>query len=148
GGGEPPTADIARAALDRGVRLAVPAWVPDCAFDSCAFPEPGAYAPALVEPGCAFSKGPLGIPEPEAKTWVKPEEIDLWIVPGLLFDREKTRLGHGKGFIDRMLARRRPDSTVIALAYRWQIFDGVIPRTAHDVPMDRIIELPQAVSTP
>lgn len=43
----------------------------------------------------------LGIPEPlweqERKTPSDFGGLDLVIMPGLVFDREKTRLGHGKG---------------------------------------------------
>ena len=141
GGGEPPTADLLRDALSRGVRVAVPAWVPDAGFDVCALPRPASYAPALVGPDCVFAPGAFGIPEPERKTWVRPEEIDLWIIPGLLFDRGGVRLGHGKGYIDRMLAMRRPDSTVLGLCHDWQVSDAPIPSEPHDVPADRLVAL-------
>ena len=55
--------------------------------------------------------GTWGIPEPppsrrdELARRIAPEAIDLVVVPGLAFDRRGRRLGHGKGYYDRLLAR-------------------------------------------
>ena len=139
GGGEPDTADLVADARARGVRVAVPAWVPDGAFDACAWPPPGQYAPALLSEEVGLSAGPMGIAEPEEKVWIRPEEIDLWIVPGLLFDASGTRLGHGKGWIDRLLAGRRPDAAAFGLAFPWQVWSSPLPREPHDRPVDRLV---------
>ncbi|MBZ4688351.1 MAG: 5-formyltetrahydrofolate cyclo-ligase [Clostridia bacterium] len=82
--------------------------------------------------------GAYGIMEPCEIKPVRPEEIDLVLVPGVAFDVNGNRLGYGAGYYDRFLARLRSDATTIALAFEMQILDNVFPEE-HDVPMDYII---------
>lgn len=65
-------------------------------------------------------------------------EIDLIMVPGVAFDRRGARMGHGKGYYDKLLEHARPDTPLVALAFECQLFDE-IPTAAHDVFMDKII---------
>lgn len=81
---------------------------------------------------------------PERK--VQPEELDLIMVPGVAFDRDGARLGHGLGYYDRLLRHARPDAALVALAFECQLFAHV-PTQPHDVFMDRIIT-EKAVYTP
>ena len=69
---------------------------------------------------------------------VEPKDIDVILVPGLAFDRNRNRLGHGKGFYDRFLRGVKDDAIKIALAYDFQILDS-IPAEDWDIPMDLII---------
>lgn len=69
---------------------------------------------------------------------VDPKDIDVILVPGLAFDRNRNRLGHGKGFYDRFLRGVKDDAIKIALAYDFQILDS-IPAEDWDIPMDLII---------
>ena len=67
-------------------------------------------------------KGSYGILEPDKKKCnrVKPEEIDLVFVPGLVFDKHGNRIGYGKGYYDRWLKKiDRPKR--VGLAYSFQI---------------------------
>src|SRR4051794_26541430 len=65
-------------------------------------------------------------------------ELDLVMVPGVAFDRRGARMGHGKGYYDKLLEHARPDTPLVALAFECQMFPE-IPVGAHDVFMDRII---------
>lgn len=69
---------------------------------------------------------------------VRVEELDLIVVPGVAFDREGGRLGHGKGYYDKLLEHARPDTPLIALAFECQLFPH-IPMQSHDVYMDRVV---------
>jgi 5-formyltetrahydrofolate cyclo-ligase len=80
-------------------------------------------------------------PRPELRSLpekrVQPEDLDLVMVPGVAFDRTGARMGHGKGYYDKLLwrARRAP---LVALAFECQLFPE-IPTAPHDIFMDKII---------
>ena len=69
---------------------------------------------------------------------VDPQELDLVMVPGVAFDRRCARMGHGKGYYDKLLENARPGTPLVALAFECQLFPE-IPVAPHDVFMDRII---------
>ena len=60
------------------------------------------------------------------------------MVPGVGFDQRGARMGHGKGYYDKLLEHARPDTPLIALAFECQLFEE-IPVAEHDVFMDAII---------
>ena len=128
-GTEPPTADLADDLRARGGTVCVPVW--DAAEER--------YALAELPPDAALAPGPGGIPEPVGTARVDPGSVDLFVVPGLLFDRLGTRLGHGRGHLDRLLAARRPGAAVLGLALPWPISPDPLPREPHDVPMDAVL---------
>lgn len=81
-------------------------------------------------------------PKPELRALpekqVGVEGLDLVIVPGVAFDRTGARMGHGKGYYDKLLEHARPDTPLMALAFECQVFPE-IPTEAHDVCMDKVI---------
>ena len=58
------------------------------------------------------------------------------MVPGVAFDRRGARMGHGKGYYDKLLQHARPDAPLVALAFECQLFPE-IPTQAHDIFMDQ-----------
>jgi len=88
--------------------------------------------------------GMYKILEPKAELRGLPErqvpvaELDLVMVPGVAFTREGARMGHGKGYYDKLLEHARPDAPLVALAFECQLFPD-IPTQAHDIFMDKII---------
>ncbi|MCR4412356.1 MAG: 5-formyltetrahydrofolate cyclo-ligase [Thermoguttaceae bacterium] len=86
----------------------------------------------------------FGLLEPPAELRALPArridivEVDLVMVPGVAFDRRGGRLGHGKGYYDRLLRRARRDTLRVGVAFECQVFPAV-PMDEHDVPMDRLV---------
>jgi 5-formyltetrahydrofolate cyclo-ligase len=81
-------------------------------------------------------------PRPELRNCsnrqVPVAEVDLIMVPGVAFTRDGARMGHGKGYYDKLLEHARPDAPLVALAFECQLFPE-IPTLPHDVFMDKII---------
>jgi 5-formyltetrahydrofolate cyclo-ligase len=75
-----------------------------------------------------------GLPERQ----VPVASLDLVMVPGVAFTREGARMGHGKGYYDKLLEHARPDAPLVALAFECQLFAD-IPTQEHDIFMDKII---------
>ena len=83
--------------------------------------------------------GAYGILEPTGPLLEVTESIDLIVVPGVAFDRQGHRMGHGKGYYDRFIARfhkRRP--YLIGLCFPCQLLPSV-PFALHDAVMDCVI---------
>lgn len=73
-----------------------------------------------------------------ASKHLQPTDIDLVMVPGVAFDRNGGRTGHGKGYYDKLLQHARLDAPLIALAFECQMFEK-IPAESHDIYMDKIV---------
>ncbi len=92
----------------------------------------------VQDPGQDMEPGALGILAPAAHTpSVRPEEIDILIVPGVAFTRTGERLGYGGGYYDRYLPRCTR-ARVVALAFSEQLAD-TLPTEAHDLRIPTII---------
>jgi len=103
-----------------GVKKIVPYEVKDLERDLCA--------------------GTFGILEPkkDRAEIFNPEEIDLVIVPGVAFDRNRNRVGYGAGLYDRFLKTVKPCCPKAGIAFEFQIYDTV-PVEEHDIPLDFVI---------
>jgi 5-formyltetrahydrofolate cyclo-ligase len=83
--------------------------------------------------------GAFGILEPiPGLPTVDAGEIDLFLCPGLGFDRRGGRIGRGKGFYDGILAKARPDAVKLGVCFTHQIVDEVVMEE-HDVHMNGVI---------
>ena len=118
------------AALADGKRVAVP-W--------CDGDDLGLWR---LEAVSELEPGTWGIPEPpparrgEPGRRIAAEAIDLVVVPGLAFDRRGRRLGHGKGYYDRLLARS--PAARAGLCFDAQVFPEV-PAGPRDAVMDWLV---------
>lgn len=83
-------------------------------------------------------------PVPELTQLVAKCELDVIIVPGIVFDTSGYRIGFGGGYYDRFLA----DYTgkTIALAFDEQIVTHV-PKDMYDLPVERIVTDKNAYTT-
>jgi 5-formyltetrahydrofolate cyclo-ligase len=85
-------------------------------------------------------KGHLGVPEPQTDTF--KGHIDLILVPGVVFDRHRNRIGRGGGYYDKFLSDHL-SSTTIGVCYDFQLKKHTIPHQLSDHKVDRLIT-PQA----
>ena len=85
-----------------------------------------------------LKKGAYGIMEPTSIKEFPKEKINLVIVPGIAFDENGNRVGFGKGYFDRFLAKLPDGTPAIALAFDLQIVKH-IPVAEHDKKMKKII---------
>jgi len=69
---------------------------------------------------------------------LQPTDLDLVMVPGVAFDRNGGRTGHGKGYYDKLLQHARLDAPLIALSFECQLFEK-IPAESHDIFMDKVV---------
>ncbi len=67
-----------------------------------------------------------------------PTDLDLVMVPGVAFDRNGGRTGHGKGYYDKLLQHARKDAPLIALSFECQLFEE-IPAESHDIFMGKVV---------
>lgn len=84
------------------------------------------------------SPGKFKIWEPkESCPFVGIKNIDVMLVPGIVFDLQGHRLGYGKGYYDRLL-KKIPEACRVGLSYQRNIVDE-LPSEEHDCPVDYLI---------
>lgn len=125
----------------------------------------------------SWPRNKWGIPEPPVTSVnvAKPGDIDLLIVPGLAFDTHGHRLGQGKGYYDRFIAKMRDDDDsggandtkkpiLVGVCLEEQFLDevphgvdldmrddssgGIIPVSDHDYIMDMVLTPSQTLIVP
>lgn len=87
-----------------------------------------------------------GIREPilEKTQTIAPEEIDLLIVPGLVFDKKGYRIGFGGGFYDRYLVHYTGKTA--SLAFDFQVMEE-IPTESFDLSVQMIVTHERVIRT-
>jgi len=87
-----------------------------------------------------LSRGIYGNLEPQGQGLTAEEMTNIqWVlVPGVAFDLEGRRLGHGLGYYDRFLEHLNPKTIKSGLAFDYQITDS-LPMDKHDIVLDEII---------
>jgi len=95
-GGEVDTQDMIKKAMDLGKRVAVPV---------CR--KKRVMRPSILQEKAKLVRGLYEIYEPAIKKFVKLEDLDLVIVPGIAFDKDGSRLGRGKGYYDTFLPQAK-----------------------------------------
>jgi 5-formyltetrahydrofolate cyclo-ligase len=131
-GREVRTRPLIEEAIRRGWRVAIPV-VP---------PKPGGLLllSEVRDLQAELVQGRFGLWEPRgwALRPVAVEVIDCFVVPGVAFDRGGRRLGFGRGYYDRLLARARPDAWRIGMAFSCQMADR-LPAHPGDILLHRVI---------
>ena len=80
--------------------------------------------------------GEFGILEPVGSQFIHASEVDVFLVPGVAFDAEGHRLGRGRGYYDKLLAKVH--APIIGLAYACQVV-AQVPVASYDVSVTDII---------
>ena len=122
--GEVATVDMVGVSLEQGKKVCLPKII----SDSLEF-----FNVNSIE---ELKEGAFGILEPVGDK-IKPEQIDIAILPGIAFDARGNRIGFGRGYYDRFLKRVR-NASIVALAFDFQIVDK-IPSTKSDVRVHKIV---------
>ncbi|MFJ8190849.1 5-formyltetrahydrofolate cyclo-ligase [Streptomyces sp. NPDC096094] len=135
-GAEPGTLALLDALRARGVRVLLPALLPDNDLDWGEYAGPDSLT--LVRHG-----GRMALSEPAGER-LGPDavtEADVVLLPGLAVDGRGMRLGRGGGSYDRVLARldragARP--ALLVLLYDSEVVAHV-PAEPHDRPVDAVV---------
>lgn len=75
-------------------------------------------------------------PNPEMTAKIDKHEIDLLIVPGLIFDRRGYRIGFGGGYYDRFLSDFLNQTISLASSIQMR---KTIPTNEYDIPVQKVI---------
>jgi 5-formyltetrahydrofolate cyclo-ligase len=78
-------------------------------------------------------------PDPEHARKVPPAEIDLVVVPGLVFDQAGGRIGYGAGYYDRFLGSIPESTSTVGVCFGQQLVEEEIPQESHDQPVDAVV---------
>ncbi|MFD2925972.1 5-formyltetrahydrofolate cyclo-ligase [Halobacillus naozhouensis] len=122
------THPIIEAAWDQGKKIVVPKCDPELKiltfYDLQSYEQLEVVYYGLQEPSPAKSQA------------IEKKEIDLLIVPGLIFDRKGYRIGFGGGFYDRFLADF--NGVTVSLVSEKQVTEE-LPSEGFDIPVQHII---------
>lgn len=84
-------------------------------------------------------RGAFNIDEPDGAAFTDYGSIDLAVIPGVAFDRHGNRLGRGRGYYDRLLARLgRVGVPTIGVCFDFQKLDA-IPAETHDIAVSEVL---------
>ncbi len=112
-------------------RLGKTVWVP------ALHDGKGQYHLSLMKESSSITYKFGNVPEPARVEWVGLEKVEFIVVPGVAFDGECGRVGHGGGHYDRILAGGFAGFKA-GLAFEFQIMDS-IPVDEHDVKMNVVV---------
>ena len=76
-----------------------------------------------------------GILEPQSGIKINSNQIDVVFVPLLIFDLQGHRIGYGKGYYDRFLAKCRKETIKVGLSY-FDPIERIEDIQPHDIPMN------------
>lgn len=86
-----------------------------------------------------LENGPYGIKQPKNKPENEMKNIDMVIVPGIVFDKDLHRIGRGAGYYDRFLISLPKDIYTLGLAFDFQIVEHLPHIEKHDVQLKHVL---------
>ena len=126
-GSEVETRDILRQAWQDGKRVAVPKTERNRTMIFL-----------KIDSFSDLQEGRFGVMEPIGEEEAVPAEGDLFLVPGALLDRRKSRIGYGGGYYDTYFENYK-GYRKIGIAFSEQISETAIPTEEYDIPLDDIV---------
>lgn len=124
-GNETDTSEILKKSLDDEKNVVMP--VTD--------DKTGIITPMLITKQTPFKKGAFSVKEPQCDTIADVSNIDVVLVPGIVFDKIGGRIGFGKGCYDMLL--KNTNAVKVGYCYDFQLIKK-IPSQIHDIKMDYI----------
>lgn len=98
----------------------------------------------LVRTWADLQPGVLGLLEPRGTLpQLETSAIGVFLVPGVAFGRDGSRLGRGAGYYDATLSLRSPTARLVGLTFDETLTDRV-PTEAHDVNV-QLVATPSAL---
>jgi len=128
-GNEVKTTGIIEKALKTGKRVCVPRVIPRDKMEAVPIKN--------IEGDLQLGFFNIMEPKPHLSP-VDEKEIDLVLVPGLVFDRKGFRIGYGGGYYDKFLSKISGDCRTMGIAYSFQVGDE-LPVEDHDMNVMAIV---------
>lgn len=89
----------------------------------------------IITKDTKYSYNTFGIPEPENSIETSIKDIDIILIPLLVFDYKGNRIGYGKGFYDRFLSEVSDSCIKIGLSH-FEANEELLPIDKHDIGLD------------
>lgn len=101
-------------------------------------PKTGGMVNYLLTDQTKIKKNRWNIPEPLGGIEISHDKIEVVFIPLLAFDENGHRVGYGKGFYDRFLAKCRPDVLKIGLSF-FEAVPEIRDVFSSDIPLNYCI---------
>lgn len=98
-----------------------------------------------IESPTELISGAFGVKEPKGCNVIPVEKVDLIVVPGVAFDQKGHRLGYGRGYYDRALAKCQSPCLKVGFAYDFQLVEE-LPATDYDETLSMLITESQTLN--
>ena len=89
----------------------------------------------LLTDNTKIKKNAYNIPEPIDGIEIETSKLDVVFIPLLAFDNTGNRIGYGKGFYDRFLAKCKPETIKIGLSF-FEAEHQIIEISKDDIKLD------------
>lgn len=119
-----PTEAVIQRAFSEGKKVAVPKSLPK-----------GKMIFHWIDQTTPFYTTKFGVDEPDVEQLAAPNELDLLIVPGLVYNRAGYRIGFGGGYYDRYLADY--EGTTCSFVFAEQLMEDWKP-DSYDQPIQQL----------
>ncbi|MBN2852815.1 MAG: 5-formyltetrahydrofolate cyclo-ligase [Clostridia bacterium] len=73
---------------------------------------------------------------PKTDNFINKNKIDIFLIPGIVYDFSGNRIGYGKAYYDTLLEGTH--GIKIGCCYEWQITDKIVSES-HDIKMDYLL---------